>query len=108
MTSESFRQRLGLDYLLRDSGQSTAQQSSAQQFIDAAMQATGFRVVSELRKSNGSGRLHDLVNKLSLDLPSLLKVSDYLKDKGLVDIVAVDQLGNNTIQLTQAGWQVPV
>jgi hypothetical protein len=112
MTSsyDAFRQKLGLDYLIKGSKNAPpAGQTSAQQFIDAALQASGIKLLTALKKADsGTVQLHALVQPLEMDLETLLRVVDYLSEQGFVQILKRDDFGNHTIQITESGKKVPV
>jgi hypothetical protein len=111
MTSsyDAFRQKLGLDYLVKKRAPGSPSQSASQQFIDAALQASGIKVMAFLKKAQGgTAQLHDMVRPLEMDLETLIQVVNYLDEQGFVTITKRDEFGNHTIQITESGTKVPV
>jgi len=109
MSNEAFREKIGLDYLLKGGRkqQQTPAPSAAQQYIDAALQSYGLRVLAALKKGSPA-RLYDLVDSLSIDLQTLLAVAEHLSESDLVEITDRDPKGNFELQLTARGRAVPV
>jgi hypothetical protein len=83
------------------SGPSSGSGSGPQ--VDATRALVGKQILSVLNESQDkSDRVYNLVDRLRLDISTMLSVVDYLESTGFIRVER-DNYGNHTLRLTEAG-----
>jgi predicted transcriptional regulator len=71
--------------------------------VDATRALVGKQILSVLNESQDkSDRVYNLVDRLRLDISTMLSVVDYLESTGFIRVER-DNYGNHTLRLTEAG-----
>lgn len=102
--SSEIRRKFGLDYLIRDTSESSA---AFDKQAELALLTVGSRIVSILQKQTEHRvRLHELVDQTGYELETLLPVVNKLESMDLVSFDERDKLGNHLISLTTEGLKI--
>ncbi len=70
---------------------------------DATLAIVGKQILGVLKDSpDQTGRVHEMVDRLKLDISTILSVVDWLEAARFVTLTK-EQYGNHTLKLTEAG-----
>src|SRR6266550_339840 len=105
-----FKEQFGLDYLKgsKQPVDATRRGSFGPAGMDETLLAYGGKLIEHMKQQpDNTAKLFEAADKLKVRVDELSPVVNFLVDKGYINRVAQDKLGNDLLKLTVGGMKIP-